>query len=155
VSGEVSVEVRTDLPELRFAPGAILATDPDRGALTVLRSRWHQGRMLVRFAEIDDRAAADAARGTMLTVDAATSPAPENPDDYWDHDLVGLSARTRDGEPIGVVDDVLHPPGAPLLVLRRPDGSEVFVPFVAAIVPTVDIAAGHVIIDPPDGLLEL
>jgi len=156
IAGEVGVEVRTDAPEVRFAPGTTLATDPpERGPLTVQRARWHSGRLLVAFEQVPDRTAAESLRGTMLVVDSASSPDQTGDDDYWDHELTGLQVVTVAGDPIGVVEDVAHPPGADLLVVRRPDGAELLVPFVSAIVPTVDVAGGRVVVDPPEGLLEL
>jgi len=156
ISGEVSVEVRTDLPEQRFAPGVVVETDPpERGPLTVEQTRWHSGRLLVVFAEVADRTAAEGLRNTLLVADSATSPAVDDDDEFWDHELVELDAVTVDGVPLGTVSDVLHPPGADLLVVRRPDGAELLVPFVSDIVPTVDIGGGRVVVDPPDGLLDL
>jgi 16S rRNA processing protein RimM len=155
VGGEVSVDVRTDEPDARFAVGSALATDPaERGPLTVERARWHSGRLLVRFSGVPDRGAAEALRGTLLVVDSATSPAVGDPDDFWDHDLIGLTAQTTDGRSLGVVTDVLHPPGPDVLSLKVA-GQDVLVPFVREIVPVVDLAAGRVVIDPPEGLLEL
>ena len=155
IGGEVSVEVRTDSPDLRFAVGTALDTDPpERGPLTLTRARWHSGRLLLAFEEVSDRTAAEALRGTLLVADSSTSPSVDD-DEYWDHDLIGLRAMTVDGGVLGEVAEVLHPPGGDLLVVRRPDGTEMLVPFVHAIVPTVDVAAGHVVVDPPEGLLEL
>jgi 16S rRNA processing protein RimM len=155
ISGEVSVDVRTDAAEVRFAPGAHLDTDPPRSAaLTVARARWHSGRLLVCFEGIADRTLAEALQGILLTVDSATSPAPDA-DEFWDHDLVGLDAISVGGEALGVVEDVVHPPGAPLLVVRRPDGSEALVPFATEIVPTVDLVGRRLVVDPPQGLFEL
>ena len=72
VSGEVAVQVRTDSPELRFASGVVLDTDPvDRGPLTVTKARAHAGRLLVSFAEVSDRTSAEALRGTLLVADSA------------------------------------------------------------------------------------
>lgn len=154
--GEVSVDVRTDAVEERFAAGSVLDTDPaERGPLTVDTARWHHGRLLVGFEQVDDRTAAEQLRGTLLVVDSASSPAADEDDTWWDHDLIGLAAQTPQGEPIGAVIEVSHGAGGDLLVIRRPAGQEVLVPFVAAIVPTVDIAGGRVVVDPPDGLLEL
>ena len=153
IGGEVSVDVRTDLPEQRFAPGARLDTDPpERGPLTVVRTRWHSGRLLVAFAEPADRTAAEALRGTLLVVDSSTSP-EAGEDEYWDHDLEGLDVVSLDGAPVGVVAEVLHPPGTDLLAVRRTDGTELLVPFVRAIVPTVDVAGRRVVIDPPSSEL--
>jgi 16S rRNA processing protein RimM len=155
VGGEVSVDVRTDEPDSRFAIGSILATDPvEIGPLTVERARWHSGRLLVRFGGVLDRSAAEALRGTLLVVDSATSPAAGDPEDFWDHDLIGLTAHTTDGRSLGVITDVLHPPGPDVLSLDIA-GQSVLVPFVRAIVPVVDLAAGRVVIDPPEGLLDL
>ena len=156
IGGEVSVEVRTDAPELRFAEGTRLDTDPaELGPLTVTRTRWHSGRLLVSFDGVSDRTAADALRGALLVADSDTSPATTDDDEFWDHELIGLTAVSASGEPLGEIEDVLHPPGADLLVVRRPDGSEALVPFVHEIVPVVDRAAGRVVLDPPEGLFEL
>ncbi|HEX8004506.1 MAG TPA: ribosome maturation factor RimM [Mycobacteriales bacterium] len=154
IKGEVSVEVRTDDPDRRYAEGSVLATDPpERGPLTVETARAHHGRLLVRFAEVDDRNAAEALRGTLLVVDSADVGEPGE-GEYWDHELVGLAALTPDGATLGRVTDVIHVPGAPLLALDV-DGREVLVPFVAAIVPDVDVAGGRLVVDPPAGLLDL
>lgn len=155
--GEVTVEVRTDDPDQRFATGASLATvPPDRGPLTVAGSRWHSGRLLVRFAGREDRGAAEALRNTMLAIDSDQLGPLEDPDAFYDHDLVGLRVLTTGGEEVGTVADVLHQ-GQDLLVVQGAgtrSGSEILVPFVAAIVPLVDVAAGRLVIDPPPGLLD-
>lgn len=153
VRGEVTVEVRTDDPAGRFAPGSALATDPDRGPLVVRRVRPHSGRLVVEFEGVTDRDAAEALRGTLLVADSSTS-GPTEPDEWWDHDLVGLEAYTRDGERLGSVTEVVHSAGQDLLAIGR-EGRELLVPFVAAIVPEVDIAGGRLVVDPPPGLLDL
>lgn len=156
ITGEVAVDVRTDSPELRFAVGARVETDPaERGPLTVRRVRWHSGRLLVVFDEVGDRTAAESLRGTLLVADSATSPDAGDPEEFWDHQLVGLAAVTVDGAAIGTVEDVLHPSGTDLLVIRDADGKEVLVPFVSAIVTEVEVEHGRLVVDPPDGLLEL
>jgi 16S rRNA processing protein RimM len=155
VRGEVTVEVRTDDPDLRFVPGAVLRTDPaERGPLTLAGRRWHREVLLLSFDGVDSREEAEELRGTELLYDVADLPPLEDPDSYYDHQLVGLAARLTDGAPLGEVAAVRHE-GTELLVVRRPDGDEVLVPFVAAIVPTVDLAGGFVVVDPPEGLLEL
>ena len=155
--GEVTVEVRTDDPDQRFAAGESLATDPaERGPLTVAGSRWHSGRLLVRFSGYEDRDAADALRGTMLAVDSGQLAPLEDPEEFYDHDLIGLRVMTTDGEDVGTVSDVLHH-GQDLLVVAgggARSGAEILVPFVAAIVPEVDVPAGRLVIDPPAGLLD-
>jgi 16S rRNA processing protein RimM len=159
IRGEVAVEVRTDDPDERFAAGSVLGTDPPAaGPLTVESVRWHSGRLLVSFAEIADRTQAESLRGVWLTVDAAQVATPEDPDEFHDHQLVGLMVLTAAGEPVGVVTDVRHH-GQDLLVIEPPAGSprrgEILVPFVASIAVDVDVAGGRMVIDPPAGLLDL
>jgi len=155
VKGEVSVEVRTDDPDRRYAEGSVLATDPpELGPLTVERCRPHHGRLLVQFAEVNDRTGAETLRGTLLVVDAA-SAGETGDDEWWDHDLLGLVATTTDGTTLGTVTDVVHVPGSPLLAITNDDGREVLVPFVTDIVPEVDVAGGRLVVVPPPGLLEL
>jgi 16S rRNA processing protein RimM len=217
VRGEVSVEVRTDEPDRRFAVGHVLATDPvAAGPLTVESMRWHSGRLLIQFSGVTDRNQADELRGTWLTLDSAEAGPSDDPDEFHDAELIGLAVVTTSGEPVGRVTDVRHfgqdllviepgpagsspgaqtrstraepapaepaqadpaqadpaqaepapaqsapagpVPGGPLTAggpARRAAGRELLVPFVAAIVPEVDVAAGRLVIDPPPGLLEL
>lgn len=153
VRGEVTVDVRTDDPEGRFAAGTRIATDPaSTGPLTVERARWHSGRLLLRFAGIDDRDAAEILRGTWLVVDSGDIPPSADPDEYHDQELIGLAVVTTGGADVGEVAGVLHH-GQDLLVVRGPAG-ETLVPFVAALVPEVDVAGGRLVIDPPPGLLD-
>ncbi|HEY1705962.1 MAG TPA: ribosome maturation factor RimM [Trebonia sp.] len=157
VRGDVKVGVQTDEPELRFAVGSRLDTDPAAiGPLTVAASRWHSGELLVRFKGVRDRTGAEELRGTWLSVDSATLEPLEDPDEFRDHDLTGLAVRTGDGIPVGEVTDVLHH-GQDLLVIKPVGPSaaaEIFVPFVKAIVTDVDVAGGTLVIDPPPGLLD-
>jgi 16S rRNA processing protein RimM len=214
VHGEVSVEVRTDEPDRRFAVGRVLPTDPaEAGPLTVDSLRWHSGRLLIQFAGVTDRNQAEELRGTWLTLDSAEAGPSGDPDEFHDAELIGLAVVTTAGQPVGRVTDVRHfgqdllviepepagsqpssagsgpsgagpaptgpaptgpaptgpaPTGAaptgpagrgPVLAARGPargaPHSELLVPFVAAIVPEVDVAAGRLVIDPPPGLLEL
>lgn len=156
IRGEVSVEVRTDSPDERFAEGSVLVTDPsERGPLTVTRLHWHSGRLLLSFDGVSDREGAEALRETMLVVDSDDLPPLADPDEYYDHQLVGLRAELPDGTELGTVEDVLHSPADDLLAVRRTDGEELLVPFVSVMVPTVDVPGGRVVVDPPDGLLDL
>jgi len=163
IRGEVVVGVRTDEPDLRFAVGACLdaGADADRGPdggrtgkLTVAARRWHSGQLLVAFDGITDRTAAGELGGTWLSVDSAELPPTEDPDEFRDHELIGLSVRTVGGEQVGVVSDVLHHGQDVLVVRAGGSGTEHLVPFVAAIVPAVDVAGGVLVIDPPPGLLD-
>ncbi len=155
--GEVTVEVRTDDPDQRFSAGSALDTVPaERGPLTVVGMRWHSGTLLVRFAGCDDRNAAEELRDTVLAIDSGDLGPLDDPEEFYDHDLIGLRATTVGGEPVGTVTDVLHH-GQALLVIEGigpRSGAEILVPFVAAIVPEVDVPGGRVVIDPPEGLID-
>ena len=158
VTGELVVEVRTDDPELRFAPGAILrakGSDRREHDYAIETARPHGGRLLVRLSGIADRDAADALRRSVFVVDSADLPPIDEADTYYDHQLEGLRVRTTDGGEIGVVAEVLHTAGGELLAVDRDEGGELLVPFVGAIVTSVSLQDGVVEIDPPEGLLEL
>ncbi|WP_121192939.1 ribosome maturation factor RimM [Motilibacter peucedani] len=155
IRGDVLVEPRTDDPGSRFAPGVVLRTDPAAtGPLTVESARWQSGRLVVRFAGVDDRSAAEALRGTLLVVDIDEHESLDDPDEFYDHQLVGLAAVTVAGDPVGTVSDVLHLPAQDVLAITRPDGREVLVPFVSELVPAVDLDAGQVQVEPIGGLLD-
>ena len=156
--GEVAVEPRTDEPNRRFATGARLRTERSRpGAqphesLTVLATRWHSGRLLVTFDEIGDRTAAEEARGTMLVVPVDPDETPEDPEEFYDHQLIGLSVEDTDGRQFGKVTAVEHTGGQDLLHLEV-DGEDVLFPFVTALVPVVDVPGGRIVVDDRPGLL--
>ena len=156
--GELGVDVRTDSPGERFADGSLLlgrrAGDPDR-TLTVESSRPHSGKLLVRFVEAPDRTAAESLRGTRLLVHTSELGPTGDPDEFHDHQLEGLRAELADGPVVGTVREILHGPAGELLVITRPEGPDALVPFVTAIVPTVDLDAGRVVLTPPEGLLDL
>ncbi|MFQ6395192.1 ribosome maturation factor RimM [Nocardia sp. KC 131] len=159
VRGELVVEVRTDEPEARFAPGITLrgrlARSKEVRDFEVESAREHSGRLLVHIVGVADRTAADALRGTLFFVDSADLPPSENSDEYYDHELEGLDVQLTDGTVVGKVTEVLHSAAGELLSVRAAeDGREILIPFVNAIVPTVSLADGLVVIDPPEGLLD-
>ena len=162
IRGEVSVEPRTDEPELRFAPGAVLATEAPRNApagasrpqsLTVAGARWHQHRLLVTFEELRDRTAAETARGLVLVAEVPEDARPEDPEEFYDHQLLGLRVVTTDGRDVGELHEVVHGSAQDLLVVRLDSGAEALVPFVAALVPEVDVDGGRVVVADRPGLL--
>ena len=156
IKGEATVEVRTDDPELRFAPGAVLLTDPpERGPLTVQAGRVHGGRLVLSFAGVPDRNAVEQLRNTMLIAEVDPDELPEDPEEYYDHQLEGLTVRSVDGVDLGVVEQMVHGPAQDLFAIRRPDGGELLLPFIAEFVPEVDLDSGVLLVDPPEGLLEL
>ncbi|MEU5867869.1 ribosome maturation factor RimM [Nonomuraea sp. NPDC047529] len=153
VRGEVTVEVRTDDPELRFAEGASVVTDPaSRGPLVIESRRWHKGVLLIAFEGVHGRDGAEELRGTMLVIDSAEVEPSDDPDEFHDHQLVGLAVETVSGEPVGEITDVLHH-GQDLLVVRRCGQDDALIPFVKALVPEVDLTGGRLVVDPPEGLL--
>jgi 16S rRNA processing protein RimM len=179
VRGEVVVAVTTDEPQDRYVTGSVLETDPaTAGPLTIEGLRLHTSsgvdRLLVVFEGVEDRDSAERLRGVKLLVDAVDIEPSDDPDEFHDFQLIGLAVHVglggevddsggtpdpagRDpvGERIGEIVRVDHGPGADMLIVARPDGRQTLVPFVTAIVPTVDVAAGRVVITPPDGLLDL
>jgi 16S rRNA processing protein RimM len=159
ISGELVVEIRTDDPASRFAPGNTLRAKRSRDSgegvrYVVADAREHGARLLVRLAGVDDRDTADALRGSLFVVDSDDLPPIDEPDTYYDHQLEGLVVRTAAGLDVGVVAEVLHTAAGELLAVRR-DSGEVLVPFVGAIVTSVSLDDGLIEIDPPEGLLEL
>ena len=158
VTGELVVDVRTDDPELRFAPGAILrakASDHRERNYVVAAVRPHGNRLLLRLEGGSGRDAADAMRGSLFVIDSEDLPPINEPDTFYDHQLEGLLVRTTAGRDIGTVTEVLHTAAGELLAVDRADADELLVPFVSAIVTSVSLDSGIVEIDPPEGLLEL
>jgi 16S rRNA processing protein RimM len=175
VRGEVLVTVRTDEPEERFTTGSVFTTEVPRdrrvstgpaapvpGApyrvpekLTLESVRWHQDRLIARFEGVDDRTLAEALRGVLLQVDSSTVAAPDDPDEFHDHQLIGLRVEAPDGTLLGSVTRIEHAPAADLIVLAKAGGGTALVPFVSAMIPAVDLAGGRLIADLPEGLLDL
>lgn len=159
VTGEVAVDVRTDDPEGRFAPGVTLRGRARRGGSErdyVIESvRAHGGRLLMRLEGVADRDSADGLRGTLFVVDSSDLPPIEDADEFYDHQLEGMAVATVDGRQLGTVSEVLHTAAGELLAVRGAEGTEVLIPFVSAIVTSVSLADQAIEVDPPDGLLEL
>ncbi|MEU2285693.1 ribosome maturation factor RimM [Streptomyces sp. NPDC013178] len=155
IKGEVTVEVRTDEPELRLAPGAVLATDPaSAGPLTIETGRVHSGRLLLRFEGVADRNAAEALRNTLLIAEVDPEELPEGEDEYYDHQLIDLDVVTKDGVEVGRITEISHLPSQDLFIVERADGTEVMIPFVEEIVTEIDLEEQRAVIDPPPGLID-
>jgi 16S rRNA processing protein RimM len=176
IRGEVLVTVRTDEPEARFVAGTVFTTEVPRDRrvstgparsepagvkyevpptlhLEVLR--WHQGKVIAQFADVPDRNTAEALRGVLLCVDSAEVTPPDDPDEFHDHQLIGLRVESVDGAELGSVARIDHAPASDLIVLDKAGGGTALIPFVSRMVPTVDLAGGRVIVDLPEGLLDL
>ncbi|NBE53114.1 ribosome maturation factor RimM [Streptomyces boluensis] len=155
IKGEVNVEVRTDEPELRLGPGAVLATDPAAtGPLTIAAGRVHSGRLLLRFEGVRDRNGAEALRNTLLIAEIDPEELPEGDDEYYDHQLMDLDVVTVDGQEVGRITEISHLASQDLFIVERADGTEVMIPFVEEIVTEIDLEEQRAIIDPPPGLID-
>lgn len=140
VRGEVVVDLVSNRPDLRLAPGSVLSTDA--GPLEVLSSRPHQGRWIVVFAGVEDRTGAEALRGTVLSAEPAADD-----DTLWVHELIGARVVDVGGGEHGPVVAVEANPASDLLVLP----GDRLVPLTFVVERRPD---GTVVIDPPPGLLD-
>jgi 16S rRNA processing protein RimM len=158
LKGALKLELFTDEPERRFVPGATFALQVPTSSswhgktLELSELRWYNTHPVAFFKGVDDRTAAETLVRAILWVDHDVTELPEESDAWYDHQLIGLRVL-RDGVDVGRVARVDHLPAQDLLAVATPNG-EVLVPFVAALVPTVDIAAGTVTVTPPAGLFE-
>lgn len=170
IRGEVTVEVRTDEPERRFAPGSRLHVDSSSlgqrardqartlrglidGELIVESVRPHGGGLLIGFDGVTDRNTAEALRGILLEVDRDPDERPLDDDEYYDSDLIGCTVLDAEGRELGVVEDVVHLPGQDLLAVHDGQGREWLLPLVQELVPHVDLAERVVTAAPPEGLI--
>ena len=153
--GQVIVNVETDFPESRFRVGAALFLN--RGGaierLTITSMRFQHDRPVVGLAGVETMNDAEALGGCELRVPVdALAELPVGM--FYRHDLVGCRVETGAGEPVGVVQDVEGPLHESRLIVQGA-GGEVLVPLAAAICTTIDVAARRIVIEPPEGLLDL
>lgn len=140
IRGEVIVDLVSNRPDLRLAPGSILSSS--RGDLEVLTSTPHQNRWIVAFRGVEDRNGADTYRDTVLCAE----PVEGDDDTLWVHELIGSEVFDLNGRGYGPVQAVEANPASDLLVLS--DDRLVPLVFVKTRLP------GRVVIDPPPGLLD-
>ncbi len=158
LKGALKLELYTDDPDRRFVPGAVFSLQvPADSAwhgksIELVELRWYNGHPVAFFQGVDDRTAAETLVKAILWIDADVAAEEPEPDAWYDHQLVGLRAL-RDGAEVGEIVRVEHLPAQDLLVVKTAE-RDVLVPFVSAIVPTVDVAAGTVTLTPPPGLFE-
>lgn len=158
LKGALKIELYTDEPEKRFVPGAVFTLQVPTASkwhgktLELRELRWYNGHAVGFFEGVDDRSEAETLTKAILWVSQDVKELPAEEDAWYDHQLVGLDAL-RDGVSVGRVARVDHLPAQDLLAIATADG-EVLVPFVKAIVPEVDLAAGTVTLTPPPGLFE-
>lgn len=158
LKGAIKIELYTDEPDRRFVPGAVLHLQVPEASLwfgrslTLTELRWYNQHPVVFFEGVADRTAAESLIKAILLVDHDPTEVPEEEDAWYDHQLVGLTVL-RDGAAVGTVTHLEHLPAQDLLIVKT-DAGEVMVPFVAAIVPLVDVAGGTITVTPPPGLFE-
>lgn len=149
IRGELGVDIRTDEPERRFVPGSSVMYDG--GTLTITTVRHHSGRLLVRFEGFNDRTAAETLHGKILELDIDAAELPDDPEEFYDHQLVGLEVRAGE-RVIGTVAQIIHMPAQDTLAIIA-DGREILVPFVLDLVPEVDVRGGFVRVADVPGLI--
>ncbi len=154
VHGEISVEVRTDDPENRFAIGAKITVKENNKKLTVASTRWHLSKLLIKFEEIQDRTQVDAVRGKLLVVEVDPNEATLGNNQFYEFQLIDLEVFNTNNEKLGVVKEVLPGSAQALIVVKTLDNKEVMVPFVNQLVPEVDIKNKRVVMNPPSGLFD-
>jgi 16S rRNA processing protein RimM len=158
LKGAIKLELFTDNPEVRFAPGSTFSVQvPDDSpwfgkTITIRELKWFNEHPVGFFEEIADRTAAESIVKAILWIDQSEAESLVEPDAWYGHQLAGLSVR-RDGQEIGTVTEVQHFPAQDILVVKTPRG-EVLVPFVSAIVPEVNIEERFISVTPPLGLFE-
>ncbi|MFM9876711.1 MAG: ribosome maturation factor RimM [Rhodoglobus sp.] len=158
LKGAIKVELYTDAPERRFVPGAVFALQvplesPWHGKTIELSElKFYNSHPVAFFKDISDRSAAESLIKAILWIDQDLDEPSDEEDAWFDHQLVGL-AVLRDGVRVGTVSQIDHLPAQDLLTISTSSG-DVLVPFVKAIVTSVDIEAGVMTVNPPLGLFE-
>jgi 16S rRNA processing protein RimM len=153
--GQVIVNPETDFPEERFASGAVLHTRRDGvdGTLTITASRMHQGRPVLSIQGIESMTEAEGLAGLELRIpESSLTPLPAGT--YYHHQLVGCEVSATDGRVVGRVRAVEGGAGTARLVIGEGRG-EVQIPLVEALCVEIDVAARRIVVDPPEGLLDL
>ncbi len=149
IKGEVRVKTFTAVPLDLAAYSPLEAADGRRFTVSAARPAGASPDMLVvRFAGVNDRNAAEALTGLDLTVPRERLPEPDA-DEFYHADLIGLAAVTPDGAPLGTVVAVPNYGAGDLLEIAPSRGATLLVPFTRAVVPEIDVAAGRVTVDPP------
>jgi 16S rRNA processing protein RimM len=158
LKGAIKLELFTDDPGRRFVPGAVFTlqvptSSPWHGkTLELVELRWYNQQPVGFFKGVADRSAAETLAKAILWIEQDAAEQSDEEDAWFDHQLVGLIVM-RDGVDVGTISRLEHLPAQDLLIVKTPSG-DVMVPFVKAIVPSVDVKAGIVTVTPPIGLFE-
>ena len=153
VRGDVFIDLRTDEPGRRFAVGTKLSLGESGRTVEIATVRWNRGRLMLTFLGYPDRTTVEPLVGQSLAARVPADERPSEAEEYFDRQLVGLAVLDHAGSRVGIVREVLHLPAQDVLEVAV-EGGERLVPFVSALVPEVDLAAGHVRLADVEGLLE-
>lgn len=152
VRGEIRIKAYTADPLAIFDYSPLYARDGRK--FTILAVRPAGEVIVARVKELTSRNHAEAVTNLDLFASRALFPPPEDEDEFFHEDLIGLKVETVDGEPIGEVV-ALHDFGAgAMLDVARPRSKSVLIPFTKAVVPVVDVRTGRIVVAPPDRLLD-
>lgn len=153
IKGDVFIDVRTDEPARRFVRGGTVLLGEGRKPVELADVKWNRGKLIASFVGYPDRTAVETVTGELLRARVPEDERPSEPDEFFDRQLVGLTVLSADGAAVGTVREVLHLPAQDVLQVDA-DGEERLIPFVSALVPVVDLEAGHVQLADVAGLLE-
>jgi len=151
VLGEATIEVRTDDADLRFAVGNEVTLENSK-KLIIKSSRWHNQVLLLSFDGITDRNQIEELRDQLISTEVDTSAMA--PGEYHYQQLIGSQVFLQSGDQVGVVGEIVKLPGQDLLSVDK-GGSQVLVPMVKQIIISIDVAAKKIVINPPEGLLDV
>jgi 16S rRNA processing protein RimM len=151
VLGEATIEVQTDDPDIRFQIGNKLTLD-DGKQLTIRSSRWHNQILLLAFDGVTDRNQIEELRDQLISSDVDLDLLA--PGEYHFQQLIGCEVFQQNGELIGAVDEIVKLPGQDLLSVNRA-GAQVLIPMVKQIIIEIDVSAKKIVVNPPEGLLDV
>ena len=151
VLGEATVQVQTDDPDLRFKVGAKLILDNGKD-LTIRSARWHNQILLLAFEGVVDRNQIEELRDQMISAEVDITSL--SPGEYHYQQLLGCQVFLQNDELIGEVDEIVKLPSQDLLSVAN-NGKKVLIPMVKKIIISIDILTKKIVIDPPEGLLDV
>jgi 16S rRNA processing protein RimM len=151
VLGEATVQVQTDDPDVRFKVGAKLSLDNGKD-LTIRSARWHNQILLLAFDGIIDRNQIEELRDQMISAEVDITSL--SPGEYHYQQLLGCQVFLQSNQLIGEVDEIVKLPGQDLLSVAK-NGKKVLIPMVKKIIISIDVSAKKIVVDPPEGLLDV
>ena len=151
VLGEATIDVQTDDPDLRFKVGSKLTLDSGQ-ELTIKSSRWHNQILLLGFEGVNDRNQIEALRDQLIS--SQVDPSALAPGEYHYQQLIGCQVYLQNNELVGQVSEVVKLPGQDLLSVDK-NGSQVLIPMVKQIIISIDVLEKKIVVNPPEGLLDV